>query len=98
MNVNAKDTILNQIELTGIVWIVFVVSKGIRVNCISPGTFPSSKVQENKEFIRRLSEKNPANRIGVPDDIKGTVLYLSSDASRYVIGQNIMVDGGWIIW
>ena len=40
----------------------YLVSKGIRVNCISPGTFPSSKVQENKEFIRRLREKNPANR------------------------------------
>ena len=57
-----------------------------------------SKVQENKEFVRRLSEKNPANRIGVPDDIKGTVLYLCSNASRYVIGQNIIVDGGWTIW
>lgn len=77
---------------------VYLISKGIRVNSISPGTFPSSKVQENKEFVRRLSEKNPANRIGVPDDIKGTVLYLCSDASRYVIGQNIMVDGGWTIW
>ena len=76
----------------------YLVGKGIRVNSISPGTFPSSKVQENKEFVRRLSEKNPANRIGLPDDIKGTVLYLCSDASRYVIGQNIMVDGGWTIW
>ena len=75
-----------------------LIGKGIRVNCISPGTFPSLKVQENKEFVRRLSEKNPANRIGVPEDIKGTVLYLCSDASQYVIGQNIMVDGGWTIW
>ena len=76
----------------------YLIGKGIRVNSISPGTFPSFKVQENKEFVRRLSEKNPANRIGVPEDIKGTVLYLCSDASRYVIGQNIMVDGGWTIW
>jgi len=76
----------------------YLIRKGIRVNSISPGTFPSLKVQENKEFVRRLSEKNPANRIGLPDDIKGTVLYLCSDASRYVIGQNIMVDGGWTIW
>ena len=76
----------------------YLIGKGIRVNSISPGTFPSSKVQENREFVRRLSEKNPANRIGVPEDIKGTVLYLCSDASRYVIGQNIMVDGGWTIW
>lgn len=76
----------------------YLVKKNIRVNCISPGTFPSPKVQENKEFVRRLSEKNPANRIGVPDDIKGTVLFLASDASRYIIGQNIRIDGGWTIW
>ena len=76
----------------------YLVNKGIRVNCVSPGTFPSPKVLENEEFVRRLSEKNPANRIGVPDDIKGTVLFLASDASRYIIGQNIMVDGGWTIW
>lgn len=76
----------------------YLVGKGIRVNSISPGTFPSSKVQENKEFVRRLSKKNPANRVGLPEDIKGTVLYLCSDASRYVIGQNIMVDGGWTLW
>lgn len=76
----------------------YLINRGIRVNCISPGTFPSPKVQENKEFVRRLSEKNPAKRIGVPEDLKGTVLYLASDASRYVVGQNIQVDGGWTIW
>lgn len=76
----------------------YLAGKGIRVNCISPGTFPSPQIQENKEFVRRLSEKNPAKRIGVPEDIKGTVLYLSSDASKYVVGQNIQVDGGWTIW
>ena len=76
----------------------YYAAKGIRVNCISPGTFPSPKVQQNKEFVRRLSQKNPAYRIGVPEDIKGATLFLVSDASRYVIGQNIMVDGGWTIW
>lgn len=76
----------------------YLINKNIRVNCISPGTFPSPKVQENKEFVRRLSEKNPADRIGEPDDIKGTVLFLASDASKYIVGQNIMIDGGWTIW
>lgn len=76
----------------------YLIEKGIKVNSITPGTFPSPKVQENKEFISRLSKKNPANRIGKPEDMKGPVLFLSSKASAYLVGQNIIVDGGWTIW
>lgn len=76
----------------------YLIGKKINVNCISPGTFPSPEIQSNTEFVRRLIEKNPAHRIGVPEDIKGAVLFLASDASRYVVGQNIRVDGGWTIW
>lgn len=76
----------------------YLIAKGINVNAITPGTFPSDKVCENEEFIRRLSKKNPSNRVGTPDDLKGIVLFLSSQASKYVVGQNIIVDGGWTIW
>lgn len=76
----------------------YLIGKNINVNCISPGTYPSPEIQKNTEFVRRLSEKNPANRIGVPEDLKGAVLFLASEASRYVVGQNICVDGGWTIW
>lgn len=70
----------------------------IRVNAISPGSFPSKTTQQHAEFIKKLSEHNPMNRIGEPDDLKGAVVFLASEASSYIIGQNIQVDGGWSIW
>lgn len=76
----------------------YLIDRKIRVNSISPGPFPSPKVQENKVFADRLREKNPTHRLGDPEDLKGAVLFLASDASKYVVGQNIQVDGGWTIW
>lgn len=75
----------------------YLISKNINVNCVTPGTFPSPKVQENLEFVERLSSKNPANRIGKPEDLKGAILFLSSNASNYIVGQNIIIDGGWTL-
>ncbi len=75
----------------------YLISKNINVNCVTPGTFPSPKVQENIEFVEKLSSKNPANRIGKPEDLKGAILFLSSNASNYIIGQNIIIDGGWTL-
>ena len=76
----------------------YLIRKGINVNAVTPGTYPSQKVQQNQEFVKRLSAKNPAGRIGVPDDLKGAVVFLSSQASNYIVGQNIIVDGGWTVW
>ncbi|WP_448546854.1 SDR family NAD(P)-dependent oxidoreductase [Thalassotalea fusca] len=73
--------------------------EGIRVNSISPGPFPAEEVQKgNSEFINMLSEKVPLNRIGRPEEIKGPVIFLASQASLYVNGTNLMVDGGWTAW
>lgn len=77
----------------------FLSPHGIRVNAISPGPFPFPQTaEENPEFIKRLSEKNIIGRIGTPDDLKGAVALLCSDASKYMTGQNICVDGGWAVW
>jgi len=71
----------------------------IRVNCISPGAYPFPKtIKENPAFIKRLSAKCPSNRIGYPEDLKGVVALLCSDAGAFITGQNICIDGGWSIW
>ncbi len=71
---------------------------GIRVNSITPGTFPSPEVQRNKTFLANLKNKVPLGRVGKPDDLKGAVVFLASDASSYVTGTNLIVDGGWTAW
>jgi len=71
--------------------------KGITVNSISPGPFPSPKVQKNVEFIHRLEEKTALRRIGRPEDLEGICAFLASEHSAYITGQNFAVDGGWTI-
>lgn len=73
--------------------------KGIQVNAISPGPFPNDLIRaENRVFIERLKSKNPLNKIGEPDDLKGAVALLSTRASDFITGQTLQVDGGWTIW
>ena len=72
---------------------------GVRVNTISPGPFPSPKVKDRlPEFIERLDAKVPMGRMGLPEELKGVVVLLASDAGSYITGQNILVDGGWTAW
>ena len=77
---------------------VHLAKYGINVNSISPGPFPSKQVQQSSSFIDSLKESNPLKRIGKPEDLKGVINLLSSNASSYITGQNIIVDGGWTIW
>ncbi|PFZ98862.1 SDR family oxidoreductase [Bacillus wiedmannii] len=72
--------------------------KGIRANSISPGPFPNIKVQKNKEFILNLNKKTALGRIGNPQELQGLIVFLASNASSYVTGQNICIDGGWTSW
>ena len=68
---------------------------GIRVNAIAPGWFPSDMAnfvieQGGDELVRRV----PLRRFGGPEDLKGPVVFLASDASAYVTGHTLVVDGG----
>lgn len=72
--------------------------KGIRCNSITPGPFPSKAVQETAWFIENLQEKTMLKRIGQPEDLSGALILLASDASAFMTGANISVDGGWIAW
>jgi len=68
----------------------------IRVNCISPGGL--AHPGENEEFLKRYSARVPLGRKAGLDDVSGAVVYLASDASGYVTGHNLVVDGGWTAW
>ncbi len=70
-------------------------SKGIRVNTIIPGGIESG---QNNEFKKNYSKNVPLNRMGNLDEIENALLYLASEASSYVTGQNFVIDGGMSTW
>jgi gluconate 5-dehydrogenase len=70
---------------------------GITVNCLAPGWFKTRQNQalyENKEWVEYICDRIPLHRPGQPDDLDGAVVFLASDASRYITGQTLLVDGG----
>ena len=72
---------------------------GVRCNTISPGPFPNPTIQRDQpEFVQRLSAKVPLQRVGQAPEIAGAVAFLLSDASTFITGQNLAVDGGWTAW
>jgi NAD(P)-dependent dehydrogenase (short-subunit alcohol dehydrogenase family) len=76
-----------------------LASSGIRVNCVSPGPFPNTSTPSSiPGFIEKLAHKVPMKRIGDAREIGGPVVFLLSDASSYINGVNLPVDGGWTAW
>ena len=75
---------------------VYWAKDGVRVNCISPG--PLCRPKGDPILKSRLPEKVPMQRIGLAYEMKGAVVYLASDASSYVTGHNLNVNGGWTAW
>ena len=75
---------------------VYWAQDRVRVNCLSPGPFPGPKAPA--ALIERLNQKSPMRRMGRPEELKGAVVFLASEASSYMTGQNLMIDGGWTAW
>jgi NAD(P)-dependent dehydrogenase (short-subunit alcohol dehydrogenase family) len=92
----SKGGVVNLTRELGAQW----AARGVRVNAIAPGWFPSEMTEhlfDNQRGVRYVERHTPAGRAGRPDELDGALLFLSSPASSYVIGQTIAVDGGWSV-
>lgn len=89
----SKAAVIGMTRDLAVKWAPF----GVRVNAIAPGFFPTrmtAALLDDPEHRRAIAARIPMGRVGEADDIKGLAIFLASDASRYVTGQVIAVDGG----
>jgi gluconate 5-dehydrogenase len=95
----AKTALLGLTRYTASYWGMY----GVRANALLPGPFSNvggdtdNSVADNDPFLDRLSERTVLGRPGKPEELAGALLFLASDASSYVTGHCLVVDGGWSI-
>jgi NAD(P)-dependent dehydrogenase (short-subunit alcohol dehydrogenase family) len=76
-------------------WLATVLAPQVRVNCISLGGVWRNQPES---FVKRYSARTPLGRMAEEKDVMGAVVYLASDMSTYVTGQNLVLDGGFTAW
>jgi NAD(P)-dependent dehydrogenase (short-subunit alcohol dehydrogenase family) len=93
----AKAGVINMTRDLGTLW----ARRGVRVNAIAPGYFPSEMTADDfadPDAMATVRKKTPLGRPGSEQELDGALLFLASDASSYVTGQTLVVDGGWTAW
>lgn len=96
---SSKAGVIMLTRALAVEWIKY----GVRVNCISPGWFATPLVrrlmEENRELYEtEVLERTPMQRMGDPPELGPAVVFLASDASSYMTGQNVVIDGGYVLW